>query len=259
MYVSKSGFISVSREYSRKWCYIFLLLKQNNTGERFSFVTLCGSWLPGYRRPKGVLSVLSVTGDFKSSSDSWDCLKKKSKPTTKKLSIRRVHSLLFCWRWLPKNAQTPTSQYCRKIRKNYRMQGAEVWRSSPSVPDIFVAWGGAYLLITWLWLMTAKWKCLSLCLPAIWVLLLFLILLVKAVKWGYLKNTPNQQLLGRSEKQQNMQVYELFVSKYSLEMLNPGTQLHPACVGLGQGLGQLHAMASLPLTHHVHTCWHLML
>lgn len=48
---------SASREYSRKCCYIFLLLEWNKAGERFSFVSLCGSWLPGYRRPKHAFSL----------------------------------------------------------------------------------------------------------------------------------------------------------------------------------------------------------
>lgn len=76
---------SASREYSSECCYIFPLLGWGHTGERLSFVAWPGRWLPGCwyrRRLKDALSLLRVTGDFKSSSDPWDCQEKNPNPLT---------------------------------------------------------------------------------------------------------------------------------------------------------------------------------
>lgn len=136
-----------------------------------------------------------VTGDSKSSSDPWDCLETNSNPPPKS-EVLEGHTACFCWKWLPKNAQTPASENCLKSE---RITEHKVPRSSRSVPDFCCVRRSIitdYLALADDYHMEVP---VSTCLPAIWVLLLVLIFLVKAVKWGDLKNTQNQQLLGRSE------------------------------------------------------------
>lgn len=200
-YVSKVGY-SASRKYSSECCSIFPLLGWDNT-RGVSFVTLSGRWLPGCwhrRRLKGPLSLLRVTGSFKS-SDPWNCLGEKYKPTNNKLSIRRVQHLPFAGDvWLPRSVQRPGPEGCLKTRiGECRVQKTG---NPHTVSQIFVVWGGTYFLITWLWLMTATWKCLSVYVCQLYGFCCCYwyfgqssgIMLYKK------KKTTNQQLLGNSEK-----------------------------------------------------------
>lgn len=125
----------------------------------------------------------------------------------------------------------PASECCLKIRKNYRMQSAKVRWSSHSVPDFCCVRSSIFTDYLALADDSHMRVPVSICLPAIWVLLLVLIFLVKAVKWGYLKNTQNQQLPGRSENPAKYAGILIIFSKQSFEMLNPGTQERLAYAG----------------------------
>lgn len=98
-------------------------------------------------------------------------------------------------------------------------------------PQIFVVWENTYLPITWLWLMPATWKCLSLYICQLYGFCCCYYWYFSQSSWNYtiLKKKTQQNPTGfhcwaAVKIQQNMEVCKfLLVNKGSFEMLNPCT------------------------------------
>lgn len=153
---------------------------------------------------------------------------KKSKPTNNKWSVRRVQTLPFAGDgWLPKNIQRPASEGSLKVKSCW-MQGTKVWQSLHSCPRFLLY---EQVLIYRLpgsgWWLPHGRACQYMsasCMGAVAAT----DILVKAVE-------KNPSCLAAVKKTGKIWRYIncSLVNKGSFEMLNPSTEEHLACAGVG--------------------------